>query len=77
MSCHMLTNFGHRVADVCIRIKEMVVLVGVPLVESRQFLRYGLEEPDDDPNRGRLHVCAELINGGSILDKPFSSIRDS
>ena len=46
----------------------MVMLVGIPFTECRELLGDGLEETNDDTNWGRLHVIAELVDGGSVLE---------
>lgn len=62
-----MSDLGHSLADIRIGGKQLVVLAGLPIGESGQFLGNGLEKPDDDTNRGRLHVVAELVDSRDIL----------
>lgn len=59
---HMRTDLGHRIAHRRIAVQEVVVFPGVPLREGRKLLRDGREQADDDTDRGRLHVGAELLH---------------
>lgn len=44
-----------------------MVLAGLPISESGQFLGNSLEKADNDADRSRLHVMAELVNGRNVL----------
>jgi hypothetical protein len=63
----MLPDFGHGVAHIRVGVEEMMVLVGLPVGESGEFLRDGLEETYNDTDRRGLHVIAELLDRSSVL----------
>lgn len=69
----MLLDFGHGVADGWIRVEKVMVLPGIPFTESREFLRNGGKETNDDPDWCSLHVVAKFLNGHRILDSLASS----
>lgn len=62
-----MSDLGHSLADIRVGGKQLVVLAGLPIGESGQFLGNSLEKPDDDTNGSRLHVVAELVDGRDIL----------
>ena len=45
-----------------------MVFPGVPLGESRELLRDGREETNDDTDGNGLHVVAEFLDGALILN---------
>lgn len=63
----MMADLCHRLADVRVGGKQMMVLAGLPIGESRQFLRDSLEKTDNDPDRSRFHVVAEFVYSRDIL----------
>lgn len=63
----MITDFGQRIAHGRIGVEQIVMLARIPLVESWELLRDGLEETYNDPNWCCLHVVAELLHGDSVL----------
>lgn len=67
----MLADFGHRVAHIRVGIEQMVVLLRFPVGKGGQFLRDGLEETNNHPNRRGLHIVAELLHRRSILLEPL------
>lgn len=67
MLLNMMSDLGHGLADIRVGGKQLVVLAGLPISESGQFLGDSLEESDDDTDRSRFHVVAELVNSRDIL----------
>lgn len=65
----MLADFGHGVAHVGVGVKQVVVLLRLPIGEGGEFLGDRLEEPDDDPNGRGLHITAEFIDSRRILSR--------
>lgn len=63
----MVANFSHCLTYVKVRIEKLVVLAGVPIRESRELLGNGLEETNNDTNRGGFHIVAEFVHGRDIL----------
>lgn len=53
----------------------MVVLVRFPVGKSRKLLRDGLEEANNDTDRRGLHIIAELLHSGSILEDSKRRVR--
>ena len=64
---HVFPNFGHGVADGLIRLKQVVMLLRVPLVEGGQLMRDGREEPHDDADWDILHLLTEFLCDGGVL----------
>lgn len=62
-----MSDLGHGLADIRVGGKQLVVLAGLPIGESGQFLGNSLKKSDDNTDRSRLHVVAELVNGRDIL----------
>ena len=51
------------------------MLTRIPLGKGRDLLRDGGEETDNDPNGGRFHIIAELLNDSIILAQEVSTIK--
>lgn len=64
---NMLADLGHGIADVGIRVQQVVVLLRLPIRECRQLLRDGLEQTNNHSDGRGLHVIAELLDGSGIL----------
>lgn len=63
----MSSDFGHGVADIGIRVEQVVMLVSLPIRKGWQLLGDGLEKTHDNPDGRGLHVIAELLHGSRIL----------
>lgn len=64
----MLSHFSHSLADGDVVVKKVAVLAGVPVGEGRELLGDGVEETNNDSNRGCLHVGAELVHSDGVGD---------
>lgn len=62
-----MSDLGHGLADIRVGGKQLVVLASLPVSESGQLLGNSLEKADDDTDRGRLHVVAELVDSRDVL----------
>lgn len=47
---NVLADFSHRVANVRVRVEQMMVLLGFPFSESGKLLRDRLEQSDNHPD---------------------------
>lgn len=77
MLYNMLANFGHGSTHVRIRVKQVVMLLRLPIRESGQLLRDRLEQTDNHADRSGLHVSAEFIHSSRILRSHQSSIMQN
>ena len=69
MLLHVLADLGHRVANIRVRLEQVVMFLRLPFGEGRQFLRDRLEQADNNPNWSGLHVLAKLLHRSGILDR--------
>lgn len=65
---NMLADLGHRVANIGVRVEQVMMLLRFPVGEGRELLRDRLEQANNDPNWGRLHIMAELLHSDSVLE---------
>ena len=63
----MISDFSHCIAHGRIGVEQVVMLTGIPLIESGEFLRDGLEKTDDNSHWRCLHVVAKFLHSDSIL----------
>lgn len=63
----MLSDLGHGVADIGVRVEQVVVLVRFPVREGWQLLGNSLEKTNNNPDRRSLHIVAELVHGSRVL----------
>lgn len=77
MLYNVLANFRHSSTNVGIRVKQVVMLLRLPIREGGQLLRDRLEQTDDHTNRSGLHIGAEFIHGSRILRSCQSPIMQN
>lgn len=67
MTGDMALDFIQRLTDGRVGIEKIVVLAGIPVTQRREFLGDGRKQPNNDANRRRFHLVAELGNGCFVL----------
>lgn len=73
----MLANFRHGGTHVGIRVKQVVMLLRLPIREGGQLLRDRLEQTNNHTDRSSLHIGAEFIHGSRILRSCQSPIMQN
>lgn len=63
----VLSDLGHGIANVRIRVQQVVVFLRLPVSECGQLLGNGLEKADNHANGSGLHVVAEFLDGSGVL----------
>lgn len=77
MLYNVLANFRHGGTHVGIRVKQVVMLLRLPIREGGQLLRDSLEQADNNADRSGLHIGAEFIHGSRILKSYQSPIIEN
>jgi len=66
MLLNVMSDFCHRLADVRIGSKQVMMFACLPISESWQLLGDGLEETNNNTDRSRFHISAKLVNSRNI-----------